>query len=115
MNEWLAPSVIIGLLTAGGAITGVSFNRRNSKDTLLLASRDEHIDDLREDLNATREEMRKMRAEVQEQGRQVQEQGEQIRQLQVQEWGLRRYVHKLLDFIRGLGEEPPKPPTELKL
>lgn len=108
MDDWLAPSVIIGFLGAGGLYLGHLFTRRNSRDTLLLASRDDHIDDLREDLRETRARLDRIAATVEEQG-------EQIQQLKVREWGLRRYIHRLIDKIRALGHEPPEPPPDLNI
>lgn len=109
MNEaWLAPGAIIGALTAVGTVVGIVFSRRNHSDTLLLSSRDEHIEDLRQDLRDTRDRLDKLDATVTRQG-------ERIKQLEVQEWGLRRYVHRLRDFIKGLGETPPDPPSDLNL
>lgn len=107
-DEWFAPGAIIGILTAAGAIFGVVFSRRNHSDTLLLSSRDDHIEDLREDLRDTRARLDRL-AET------VEEQGDQIRRLQVREWSLRRYVAVLIDKIRSLGHEPPDPPTDLNL
>lgn len=108
MDDWLAPSVIIGLLGAGGLYLGHIFTRRNSRDTLLLASRDDHIADLREDLRETRARLDKIAATVEEQGQQIQD-------LKVREWGLRRYIHRLIDKIRDLGHEPPDPPPNLNI
>lgn len=107
-SDWYAPGALIGALTAIGTIIGLLFTRRSSSDTLLLASRDDHIDDLREDLRDTRDRLDRLDATVARQG-------ERIKQLEVQEWGLRRYVHRLRDFIKGLGETPPDPPADLNL
>jgi len=45
----------------------------------------------------------------------VQEQAEQIRHLQVQEWSLKRYIYRLIDRLRALGDEPPDPPRDINL
>lgn len=108
MNDWLAPSVILAAIGALATWAGVAFTRSNSKDTLLLASRDDHIGDLRADLRDTRERLDKLAVTVEQQG-------EQIRRLQVREWSLRRYVTVLTDRIRELGHEPPDPPHDLNL
>lgn len=109
MNEaWLAPGAIIGALTAVGTVVGIVFSRRNHSDTLLLSSRDEHIEDLRQDLRDTRDRLDKL-------DQTVQEQGEQIRHLQAQEWSLKRYIAILIDRIRALGSEPPEPPPSINL
>ena len=107
MMEWIGPTAVIGLLTVGGLYLGHIFTRRNDKDTLLLSSRDAHIDDLREDLKETRERLDKL-------SETVTQQGEQIRSLQVREWSLKRYVATLIDFIRHHKLEPPEPPQDLK-
>lgn len=111
--EWLGPTAVIGLLTVGGLYLGHIFTRRNDKDTLLLSSRDAHIDDLREDLKATRDRLDKLSETVNEQGETITRQGEQIRSLQVREWSLKRYVATLIDFIRHHKLEPPEPPQDL--
>lgn len=107
-SDWYAPGALIGALTAIGTIIGMLFTRRSSTDTLLLASRDDHIDDLREDLRDTRDRLDRL-AET------VEVQGKQIHRLQVREWSLRRYVTVLIDKIRALGHEPPDPPADLNL
>lgn len=115
MNDWLAPSVVLGAIGALATWAGIAFTRSNSKDTLLLASRDDHIEGLRKDLNETREELRQMRIDLQKQGQQISEQGEQISRLQIREWSLRRYVIVLRDFIVARGHEPPDPPHDISL
>lgn len=101
MPEWLAPATLISLLGALSVLIGRLFTRRNDKDTLLLASRDSFIDDLRERLEAVESK--------------VEKQEEKIRDLQNREWGLRRYVQRLLDFIRANDLHPPDPPTDINL
>lgn len=113
MIEWLGPTAVIGLLTAGGLWLGHIFTRKNNKDTLLLSSRDSHIDDLREDLRDTRQRLNELAATVDRQGETIHQQGEQIRGLQVREWSLKRYVAVLIDFIRRHQLEPPKPPPDI--
>lgn len=105
MIEWLGPTAIIGLLTAGGLWLGHIFTRRNNKDTLLLSARDDHIDDLREDLKETRDRLDGL-------AKTVDRQGEEIRVLQAREWSLKRYVSMLVDFIKQHNLDPPKPPDD---
>lgn len=101
MLEWLAPTAILGTLGVISVFIGRLFTRRNDKDTLLLASRDSFIDDLRERLEAVESK--------------VEKQEEKIRDLQNREWGLRRYVQRLIDFIRANDLHPPDPPTDINL
>lgn len=107
-TDYLAPGSMLALLGLIGTWAATSFNRKNSQDTLLLASRDSHIDDLRESLKDTNDRLASIE-------RTVTEQSQQIADLQRQETGLRRYVIRLKDFIRGLGQEPPEPPPGLTL
>src|SRR5699024_11860941 len=106
MTELTATTAIIGLLTVGGLYLRQLITRKNNKDTLLLSSRDEHIDDLREDLRDTRERLATIETTVQSQQ-------DRIKDLEVREWSLRRYVYALIDKIRALGVEPTVPPTDL--
>ena len=108
MIEWIGPTAIIGLLTVGGLYLGHLFTRKSNKDTLLLSSRDEHIDDLREDLRDTRERLATIETTVQGQA-------DRIKDLEVREWSLRRYVYALIDKIKSMGGEPPDPPNDLRL
>ena len=101
MLEWLAPATLISLLGALSVFIGRLFTRHNDKDTLLLASRDSFIDDLRERLETVESK--------------VEKQEEKIRDLQNREWGLRRYVQRLIDFIRANDLHPPDPPTDINL
>lgn len=115
MNDWFAPTAILTLLGILGTYVGLNFTRKNNKDTLLLSSRDEHIDDLREDLRDMREQVSTLNQEMKSQAEEIKSQGEKIQRLQVQDWWLRRYIYDLLDRIRALGGEPPEPPKDLKL
>src|SRR5690606_5263715 len=102
------PGAVIAIVGGIATWVGVVSTRSNGRDTLLLASRDDHIDDLREDLRETRARLDKIAATVEEQGQQIQD-------LKVREWGLRRYIHRLIDKIRDLGHEPPEPPPNLNI
>lgn len=108
MNDWFAPTAILTLLGILGTYVGLNFTRKNNKDTLLLSSRDEHIDDLREDLRDTRERLASIETTVQSQSK-------RIKDLEVREWSLRRYVYTLIDRLKALGEDPPAPPHDLQL
>lgn len=115
MPEWIGPSAVIGLLTVAALFIGHLFTRRNNKDTLLMASRDNHIDDLREDVRLTKEDNKDLRSRLETIEETVSSQSTRIRDLEVREWSLRRYVYKLIDRIRELGGEPPEPPHDLQL
>ena len=57
----------------------------------------------------------KLEETIRQQGETIEAQGEKIRHLQTSEWGLRRYVQRLIDFIRANDLNPPDPPTNLNL
>lgn len=115
MNDWLAPAAIIAVLGALGTWGGVIFSRRNNKDTLLLASRDNYLDRMSADLKETNDRLDKTIARVEALSATVAEQEEKIRVLEDREWHLRRYITTLVDFIRGHNLTPPGPPTNLRL
>lgn len=106
MLEWLAPATLISLLGALSVFIGRLFTRHNDKDTLLLASRDSFIDDLRERLET-------VESKVEKQEEIIKSQGEKIRQLEASEWSLRRYAIRLIEYIRGNNLVPPTPPANI--
>ncbi len=115
MLEWLAPTAVIGLLGAASVFIGRLFTRRNDKDTLLLASRDSFIDDLREEIKDTRERLGTVETTMQAQSERLDTQAKQIHDLQTRNWGFRRYIQLLVDFIRANDLHPPDPPTDINL
>lgn len=108
MPEWLPPTIAVAIITVIGTIVGVVMTRRTAKETNEINEADRLIQNL-----AT--EVERQDARLDKLDTTVQAQGEQIRHLQVQEWSLRRYIYRLIDRIRALGEEPPDPPDDLKL
>ncbi|RBP66449.1 hypothetical protein DFO66_103399 [Brevibacterium sanguinis] len=121
MIDWL-PTIIVGLLGVGATYLGVVLTRRSNRDTnrvqqdqLKLQSRDNLIDDYQEQLARTDAKISALEARVAAQDAKIESQGEQIRKLQVSDWALRRYVYRLIDFIRAHGLEPPEPPEPVSL
>ena len=108
MPEWMPPTIAVAIITVIGTIVGVVMTRRTAKETNEINEADRLIQNLAA-------EVKRQDARLDKLDTTVQEQGEQIRHLQVQEWSLKRYIYRLFDRIRALGEEPPDPPHDLNL
>lgn len=115
IDAWM-PAIVVAALTGVVAWIGHLYRRWSDRDTnlvqtdqLKLQARDAHIDDLRELLKEQAGKIAAMEARVAAQDAKIDSQGEQIRKLQVSDWALRRYVYRLIDFIRSHGLEPPEP------
>lgn len=108
MPDWMPPTIAVAVITVIGTIIGVAMTRRTAKETNHINSAGDLIKNLAAEVERQDARLDKLDAKVAEQG-------EKIRHLQVQEWSLRRYIYRLLDRLRALGEEPPEPPHDLNL
>lgn len=108
MPEWLPPTIAVAVITLIGTLVGVAMTRQTAKETNEINESDRLIQNLAAEVERQDERLDKL-------DEKVQEQGEQIRHLQIQEWSLKRYIYRLLDRIRALGDEPPEPPPSLNL
>ena len=108
MPEWLPPTIAVAVITLIGTLVVGAMTRQTAKETNEINESDRLIQNLAA-------EVERQDARLDKLDQTVQEQGEQIRHLQIQEWSLKRYIYRLLDRIRALGDEPPEPPPSLNL
>lgn len=107
-TDWIPVGIVVAAITVLGTIYGVRQTRKTAQETNKVNESDALIKNLAAEI-----ERQDGRLDLLDQ--KVQQQGEQIRRLQAQEWSLRRYIYRLLDRLRTLGEEPPEPPAGLDL
>lgn len=107
-TDWIPAAVLVALITGAVTFYGVRKTRQSAKEANEINEADMLIKNLSADVKALRE-----RADNTDQ--KLNEQAAQIRQLQQADWSLRRYIYRLIDRIRALGEEPPEPPADLNL
>lgn len=114
-TDWIPAGVAVALITGIISFYGVRQNRKTATETNKINQSDSLIKNLSEEVKRQDGRLDKLEETIRQQGSTIESQGAEIRQLQVQEWGLRRYVATLLDFIRRNRLTPPDPPHDLKL
>lgn len=107
-TDWIPAAVLVALITLAGGIYATKKTRQSAKEANEINEADMLIKNLSADVKHLRERADKTDAKLTEQAA-------QIRQLQQADWSLRRYIYRLIDRIRALGEEPPEPPADLNL
>ena len=117
MSAGILVSVIAAVLGSGGLaaiITAFVNSKRNrsQSETEARAQFSAEFDVLATNLSA---EIKRQDEKIERMDQTVTLQGEKILRLERQEWSLRRYIHRLVDQLRALGEEPPPPPADLDL
>lgn len=115
MPDWLPAAVAVAVITFVGTLVGIAMTRRTAKETNEINEADSLIKNLSAEVQRQDERLDRLDERVQRQDNTITQQGTQIRQLEANEWSLRRYVHKLIDKIRALGHDPPEPPRDLNL
>lgn len=119
IESWL-PGIASAIIASMVMWFGHLWQRRSNRDTnkvqrdqLLLQARDTLIGSLQSDNDTLDKRLAALEATQARQAEEIRSQGREIRKLQAQEWWLRRYVHRLIDFIRANGLEPPEPPDPI--
>lgn len=107
-TDWIPAGVLVALITVVGTIYGISKTRQSAKEANEIAEADMLIRNLSQQVQTLNERADKTDAKLSEQAA-------QIRKLQQADWSLRRYIYRLIDRLRALGEEPPEPPPDLNL
>ena len=110
-------TLIVAVLGSGGLatiITAIVNSKRNKSqsETEARAQFSAEFDVLAKNLF---DEIKRQDTKIEHLDETVALQGEKILRLERQESSLRRYIYRLIDRIRALGEEPPTPPADLEL
>ena len=113
-------AAVMGSSVLAAIVTAFVNSKRNKSqsETEARAQRTAEFDalakNLSEEINRQDKKIEQLDSKVQGQGETIAEQGEHIRKLQAQEWTLKRYIYRLIEKIKELGEEPPEPPFDMK-
>lgn len=107
-TDWIPAGVAVALITGIISFYGVRQNRKTATETNKLNASDSLMKNLADEIKRQDERLDKL-------DQKVQEQGQKIKHLEQREWSLRRYIYRLIDRIRALGEEPPEPPSGIEL
>lgn len=107
-TDWIPAAVVVALITGFGTVYGIRQNRKTAVETNKVNESDALIKNLSAEVKRQDGRLDKLEETIEAQG-------EQIRNLQTREWGLRRYVQRLIDFIKSNDLHPPDPPHDLNI
>lgn len=114
-TDWIPAGVAVAFITGVISIYGVRQNRKTATETNKINQSDLLMKNLADEIKRQDERLDKLDQKVQAQGSTIESQGQKIKHLEQREWSLRRYIYRLIDRIRALGEEPPEPPSGIEL
>lgn len=115
-TDLIPAAVAAAIITAAVGFYGHRQNRKTASETNKLAKETNEISEADMLIKNLSADVKALRERADKTDTKLSEQAAQIRQLQQSEWSLRRYVYRLLDRLKALGDEhPPEPPPGIEI